>query len=218
MNINEFNTSNELIEMLRRFAEESGMAASDIVDAAVRDYLSRRTDMENADSRAVLSAADARIRQSPVFIVAADSPGYTLIVKSPLQYLHRPAIKYSIELNRADPGYLGRISVVLRSRDIRAQQFFYNFITIWTGLEQEYFIGRHRLQASGRQTDTTRFLRDLYRLPGGGPPDSQKTGSAIGEYVSAFDATLKLYLNTGCDSGRIEREYLLYLRDGKLTV
>ncbi|MDR0286188.1 MAG: hypothetical protein LBI03_00530 [Clostridiales bacterium] len=210
-----FNISQELWEMVKNFADESGLAVSDIINAAVNDYLLGH---ENTDYKIMLRAADTRIRQSSTLYSIVDMPSCTLIVKSPLQYMHRPAIKYNVEINSGDPDYLGWVNVVLRNRDIFLQQCFSSFISIWEELEQEYFFGRHRVKNSGYQTDINNFRRGFYRLRGEEQLNSQRAGLAIGEYISCFDTLLKLYLNTGCDGTIIEQEYLNYLHSGKLII
>ena len=117
-----FSIPQELLGMMARFADDSGLAANEIVGEALRDYLHRQA---GTDLYAILSAADTRIRQSPVLIVTMDAPRRVLIVKSPLQYQYRPALKYHVEINLSDPHYLGRVSVVLRSNDLHVQRRFF---------------------------------------------------------------------------------------------
>jgi len=205
----------ELAETLRRLAYSGGVTVSDILGAAVRDYMGRQDDSTGAG---ILSAADARIRQSAAFVVTRDAPRYMLIVKSPLEYVHRPAIKYQIEIDLTDPYYLGWLNVILRRRDLRTEQCFSGFLQIWTALEARHISERRRLQPPRYNADTTSFRRGLYRPPGEEPFNSEKAGFAIGEYLSVFDAMLKLYMNTSCDGARIEREYLMYLKNGNMLV
>jgi len=210
-----FSIPQELLGMMARFADDSGLAANEIVGEALRDYLHRQA---GADLYAILSAADTRIRQSPVLIVTMDAPRRVLIVKSPLQYQYRPALKYHVEINLSDPLYLGRVSVVLRSNDLHVQRRFFEFLVIWTGLEEDHFTGKHRLRKSENQMDAAHFHRRLHRLPKGEKLDSQKTGLAIGEYIAAFDTLLKLYLTTNCDAKQIEQGYIQLLQEGKLSI
>jgi len=212
-----FRISQDLYDLLLRFAEDNGQDTADILDRALRDFLARPVAGADTDIQVILAAAGLRIRQTSTLLLSADAPRYALVIKSPLQYVHRPALKYGVELGNSDTAYWGWLTCSLRSHDIWTMRGFAGFLSLWMELEREYFFSRRHLSPR-YQVEDTHFARRFCRAQADERMDGEQVGQAIGEYVAGFDTLLKLYINSGGARPKVEREYLRYLQEGRLLV
>ena len=234
----------EMMNEIRRIAFEKDASVSDIVHEAISEFLySRQTGVNFFD---VINSIEKSINQSDYpeysqyshrFVVNADLNNFAVSVKSPLLYIYRPELKYEVRISRSDETSIGKINVILRSRDIDTLRSFSDFLGFWIELETKYIFLK-----SGQRityiTDVGFFSRKIYmpstnaenikntenisNISDAGNIGSRAIGTAVSDYIHVFDELFKYYFyNSGNTNGRrreIENMYFSYATDGRLKI
>lgn len=119
-----------------------------------------------------------------------------VIVRSPLQHRHRPALR-TVATFSAQPPYVGQLRLSLRDNAIGSLRRFQLFADNWVEVD-----------GSGVMVvEEGRITRQISRPDG--LPEDQLPGY-IGAYISAFSRAAQLFMETGdlSDIGRLYRELL----------
>jgi len=205
----------EIMRKLRRAALERDASVSDVVhEALANSIFFQETDVNFFD---VMNNIEKNMNETEHFITNVDLYNYTVIVKSPLRYVHRPELKYEIKITQNDHAVVGRMSASLRSQDINTAKCFSAFLNFWIDLETAYFPARPGGKQIEYITDIGYFSRKMY-MPAG-HKDSRVVGAAISDYIRIYDELFKYYYyHPNGGRGEIERMYRDYMKTGKLKI
>ena len=213
----------EMMNEIRRIALEKDASVSDIVHEALNEFLYfRRTgvnffDVINSIEKSMNVLND--ISANSHFIVNADLDKFAVSVKSPLRYIYRPELKYEVRISQSEETSIGKISVILRSRDIDTLRSFADFLSLWIELESKYIFLKSGVRIA-YITDAGYFSRKIYMPAKTENPGSRAIGTAVSDYIRVFDELFKYYFYNpnGGVSREIENMYVRYAANGKLKI
>ena len=203
----------EMMKRTRRFALEKDVSVYDVVHEALDRFLySHETGINFAD---ILGGIETGMSEPEYFVTSVDLYGYTVIVKSPIRYIHRPELKYKIVITQNDSVSAGKMCVTLRSHDINTLRRFSEFLNLWITLETNH------IQFGGQIkyiTDAGYFERKVYIPVSPQRISGQIIGAAISDYIHVFDELLKYFFNHPNDIYEIEKIYRDRVKNGKLKI
>ncbi len=183
-------------------AHRSGMSRSALVNQILAEY----ADMTTPERRVgdVFRAIEALLRPDTELVPFFAPNAMTMSLKSALDYKYRPTVKYAVELQPADEGSIGELSVVFRTQSAALLEAMDSFFRIWKRTEDLYLAPR-----IGREIPCalyeTRFVRQL-TAPGRNCSVDELAG-AISDYVRLFDRLMKGYLAGRLSAGNVADEY-----------
>jgi len=205
----------DMMRELKRLAREGDSSVSDVVNEALRDFLSFRGGGVNYYD--IISAIERGLNETGLFAASASAGDYAVRVKSYIRYRRRPELKYEVRIDRRGAAPVCKISASLRSDDVDILRCFTEFTALWAELEREYA----RSGAARRIehiTETGYFARSA-SLPGHvSASGSAAAGAAVSDFVHAFDELLKGFRLSGRDARLTERQYVEYVKAGKLRI
>ena len=141
----------------------------------------------------------------------------TMSLKSSLQYRYRPTVKYSVELYRdRREGAHGELSVVFRTQSAELLEAMDRFFRLWKQVE-DGLIAPHKAAPTEYALYNGRFTRTI-ALPGRRNYAAEDVAAAISAYVRLFDRLMKGYLAGQLSAADVEREYLIWLREGNIIL
>ena len=167
----------------------------------------------------VINSIESIMNKTEYFIVNADLYNFAVSIKSPLRYVHRPALRYEFKMVSRGNISIGQMSAVLRLHDIETLHCFSDFTDLWIAIETKY-PSRKQGEKIIYATDIGYFSRKMYftedmryRF------SSQAVGAAVSDYIYVFDELFKYYLHHTDISGyEIEKIYVEKIKTGKLLI
>ncbi|MCL2774122.1 MAG: hypothetical protein FWD71_12330 [Oscillospiraceae bacterium] len=212
----------EMMNEIRRVALEKDASVSDIVHEALSEFLYfRQTGINFFDVISSIEKSMNDMNAAGHFVVNADLNKFAVSVKSPLRYIYRPELKYEVRISHSDEMSIGKISVILRSRDIDTLRSFADFFSFWIELETKYIFLKSNRRIT-YITDAGYFSRKIYiSAEQGNPAGSKAIGTAVSDYIHVFDELFKYYFynpNGGGIRREIENLYVSYAANGKLKI
>lgn len=206
----------EMMQDVRRLALEKEVSVSDIVHEALGEFLYlRKTGINYFD---IIYGIEESMNKIEHFVVSANPYDFAVSVKSPLQYVHRPALKYDIRITQNGGPYIGKMNMVLRSTDINTLKSFMDFLSLWVELETKY-LPRQPSEQIEYTADVGHYSRKIFWPAAIDHVSGPTIGSTIGKYIHVFDSLFKHYFFHPHNSqSEIESMYITHVKDGSMNV
>ena len=203
-----------MMRRLQLMSHERDVPVNELIHQALGDFLScHETGINLFD---VINSIENHLTAAEHFVTNVDLYNHAISVKSPIRYVYRPELKYQITITQSSRVSIGKMSVALRSHDMKTLQCFFAFINLWINLERKYIMTREQIEYI---TDTGYFERKVYLPANDRQINGQTIGAAISDYISAFDTLLKYYFTHPEDrSQEIEKMYCDLVQEGKLRI
>ena len=201
----------DIVAEVDHLAYQNGTNRSNLINQILAEYLSIKT--PEMHIKEIFDNMARQIEEIRDFKLSALPSDYMLSIKSPLAYKHRPTVKYSVEIYRADSTYMGQLRALFRTQHQDLLGRLTLFFQQWTELERHY-VQPYFKDTILYQLEEGKFSRSLM-LPRGKAFDSDTLGNAAVQYIKAFDDCLKLYLdNPQLTASGLEQRYLEYCNSG----
>jgi len=123
-------------------------------------------------------------------------------LRSALAYKYNPTVRYSIELYREMGPAVGELRVSMRTQNSLLIEYVTDFFRLWTRIEEAH-IGMQSCSIENGRYSRKFSLPERADKNGEKGTDSEYLGELIAEYISMFDAALKLYFKNLDDPMRI---------------
>ncbi|MEG1870014.1 MAG: hypothetical protein RR205_04105 [Oscillospiraceae bacterium] len=160
-----------------------------------------------------------RINSFSDFKISVLQSDFMISMKSPLEYKHRPTIKYSVELYRLNTTRLGELRVVFRTQHSQLLMRLAEFFGIWIRVEIHYIHQYFPENSIRYSVEDGRFKRTMMMPQGIENLTNELLSKATCEYIEMFDEILKQYLyNPQLDAKYVENRYLEYLNNGLIIL
>lgn len=202
-----------VINEIDKLAYAQNTNRSNLINQILADYVSIQTPEMRV--KEIFDLMTVQVEALTDFKMAALPSDFMFTVKSPLQYKHRPTIKYSVELYRANSTLLGELRVVFRTQHYELLLRLSEFFNIFMALEKHYI----KNPAIEYVIEEGRFRRTLLIPKTSDALTGEYLSTAIGDYIKMFDDLLKYYLyDNDVGINRIEQKYLEYINNGLIVI
>ena len=206
-----------VIKEIDSMAYEQNTNRSNLINQILAEYVSIKT--PEMHIKEIFDLMTARMNALDGFKVQLMPSDFMLSIKSPLEYKHRPTIKYSVELYRANQACIGELRVVFRTQYTQLLIKLSDFFNLWRQLETHYLANYFPENSIQYTLEDGRFKRTFVLPKCNGDITNETISLAIGEYIKMFDDILKYYLyhpNAGISD--IEKKYVAYLNNGLIVI
>ena len=187
--------SDEVIAKVDRIAYMNNTNRSNMINQILADYVSLTTP-ETRISGIVEDLARLLSSGENVSELSPPTPS-VMSVRTALSYKYNPTVRYSIELYREPDKEQGVIKVSTRTTNSALLSKMLEFYNLWAQLEYNYgFLGKDSYENGV-------FKRPIIHRENPLAEKNAKKGAAaselIADYISLFDAALKLYFSDNTD-------------------
>ncbi len=178
--------SDDVVEAVDALARTEGVSRSAMINRILAERVAYTT--PEMRLRDVLQSLAQSIGSE--FILTEQPTGSTLSARTSLKYRYKPTVKYSVEIYHSDGIRAGQLRVSFRTQNAQLIADLTGFFRCWAALEQKYIADKLSNDivytiAEGR------FERTL-NMPRGQLTDDE-LGTAVAEYMVAFDGAMKAY-------------------------
>ena len=185
----------------------------DAVDALARaENLSRSAMINSILARHVaFTTPEMRLQEilesversmNDAFMLAARPAGGVLSARTSLKYRYKPTVRYSVEIFSENGRRAGELRVSFRTQNAQLIDDLTGFFKCWAGLEQRYIANKLSCDIVYTISDG-RFTRTL-NTPEESVSD-EELGSAVADYMAAFDGAMKEYFTRLPDVNEAEK-------------
>ena len=180
--------TDDVIAAVDELAYASGTSRSNMVNQILAEYLSVKT--PEMQMRDIFRQIESVMNHHSAFQLQFQPSDAMLSVRTALAYKYKPTVRYSVELFRAQPQYLGALQVSARTQSAALLQRLEAFFRLWNRLEnlclqQEFPDGVPCRIENGR------YVRPL--LQPKNRVSEEALGQAISRYIQNFDCALKAF-------------------------
>ncbi len=176
--------SEDVVNAIDALAHRAGTNRSQMINMILAEYISYRTPeqrmREMFDSMERMLPADSPLQ---VMLRSSDS---MLNLRSALAFKYNPSIRYTLELERSLGRDIGKLKVSLRTQNQSLLLYLTQFYKLWGRLTD------HTPGSGSWAAGDGRFIKNL-RLAAEGNYSEEQLSSAIVEYISAFDESLRAF-------------------------
>lgn len=181
--------SDDIVAAIDAMAARQGFSRSALINRILAEYASVKT--PEARLRHVADAAGQAAQESFHAVISA---GGTLTLRTALRYRYNPTVSYVVVLQDA-PDRVGELRVEVRTGSADLQDWLQAFWQVWNNLEASYL---PKAPAPGQHAESEkRYVRQLRQAGLHG----EELGEAIAAYVTAFDASMKAFLEASQNAG-----------------
>lgn len=210
--------SEEVVAAVDRVAYAVGTNRSDMINRILAEYVSFETPEMKMQS--IFEGISALLEGSDRFKRMPDTGRTVMNLRSPIVYKYNPSVRYSIELYRTAVGEsIGELRAVLRTQNVTLIEFFSEFCRLFDAVEREYGVKAEALSEEGRYCRQLLPRRNASAFPKG---TEQTLGDAIGDFVTLFDNSLKLFFQENCRrevcKGQLQKLYAGYVSENPILV
>lgn len=209
--------SEDVVHEIDKLAYQRGTNRSNMVNQILAEYASLITPEKRMSH--LLAEVRRHFESAAGFQLPEAASTGMMNLRTALRYKYNPTVRYSLELSR-DNQSIGTLRVSLRTQNTQLIMAMVNFYGLWDTVET-VFLGRQQSLVDGE-----RYLRVLM-LQSPAPQSlllgSEALGELIADYISTFDAALKLYFSEPEPDSRetkakIERLYREYFERRNVAV
>ncbi len=203
--------SEDVVREIDKIAYLNGSNRSNTIDRILAEYVSITTpekvicDMIDDIYKTVLGFDGFKIQ--------APQSSKTISMQTALTFKYNPTLKYSVGLYRMpENGNFGELKVVIRTQNITLLSRIYDFLQVWTLLENKH------LGHVDSKIEEGKYYRKL--MVGRGISGEQYS-KMISEYINAFDTAIKTYLNCSDNAAASNKVALIYnncIVKGSITI
>lgn len=182
--------SDEVISQIDRLAYRKGMSRSALIDSILADEISFTT--PEMRIKQILGEFQSGL---PVEIFMPAGSGNTSVsVRSALEYKYNPSLRFSVDLNReyGDDGYIGALSIWLRSRSETTNVLLYEFFKLWSRMETGF---NPKVSYSISREKTVRALK--LPTPVMQEISCETIGKFLSRYVNSLNRAVSIFFNSG---------------------
>ena len=175
--------SDEVIELVDRYAEKRGMSRSNLINQILAEKIGYETPEKRLTD--IFNEVEKLIEQHHNMRFSGLPSGSMATIMSAISYKYKPAVKYSVEIYpNNDSGYLGEIRVSFRTTNSVLLNHILNFFAFWNRLEQKYLPIK-----VNSEIEIGKYKR-VIRLP-----NFMCTNSMIGEIITDYVKRLDFFMN-----------------------
>ena len=209
--------SEDVVHEIDKLAYQRGTNRSNMVNQILAEYASLITPEKRMSH--LLAEVRRHFESAAGFQLPEAASAGMMNLRTALHYKYNPTVRYSLELSR-DNQSIGTLRVSLRTQNTQLIMAMVNFYGLWDTVET-VFLGRQQSLVDGE-----RYLRVLMLqrpTPQSLLLGSEALGELIADYISTFDAALKLYFSEPEPDSRetkakIERLYREYFERRNVAV
>ena len=192
--------SEDVIREVDKLAYQSGTNRSNMVNQILAEYVSLITPEKRMSH--LLAAG---------FQMPEGGSAGMMNLRTALRYKYNPTVRYCLELSR-DNNSIGTLRVSLRTQNMQLILRMMDFYNLWDAVEK-IFIGPQNSIIEGERYYRVLMLQSA--VPQGYLLGSEALGNLLADYITTFDAALKLYFTepepkSRATRGKIERLYRDY--------
>ena len=189
-----------------------------MINRILAEYVSFETPEMKMQS--IFEGISALLEGSDRFKRMPDTGRTVMNLRSPIVYKYNPSVRYSIELYRTAVGEsIGELRAALRTQNVTLIEFFSEFCRLFDAVEREYGVKAEALSEEGRYCRQLLPRRNASAFPKG---TEQTLGDAIGDFVTLFDNSLKLFFQENCRrevcKGQLQKLYAGYVSENPILV
>ena len=187
--------SDEVIAKVDRIAYMNNTNRSNMINQILADYVSLTTPEKRISG--IFEDLARLLYSGENFSELSPTTPSVMSVRTALSYKYNPTVRYSIELYREPDKEQGVIKVSTRTTNSVLLSKMLEFYNLWAQLEYNYgFLGKDSYENGV-------FKRPIFHRENPLAERNAKKGAAAGEliadYISLFDAALKLYFSDNTD-------------------
>lgn len=202
--------SDEIVDRIDILAKLQNKSRSGLINEILAQYASIETpEQQISDLYSLMSESMERFSNEFRFMVGERRSDFTAI--SALKYKYNPTIRYNVILYRENAHHIGELRATLRTQNARLLSEYSGFIEVWNKIE---------LLINGRESRSSLksgSYRRLLERPQGNVT-SEGLSSAIANYITLFNSSMKIYLSAEGDissAGQsISSLYIEYYKGG----
>ena len=124
--------TDDVIAAVDELAYAGGTSRSNMVNQILAEYLSVKT--PEMQMRDIFRQIESVMNHHSAFQLQFQPSDAMLSVRTALAYKYKPTVRYSVELFRAQPQYLGELKVSARTQSAALLQRLEAFFRLWNRL------------------------------------------------------------------------------------
>lgn len=201
--------SEDVIREVDKLAYQSGTNRSNMVNQILAEYVSLITPEKRMSH--LLAEVRRHFAEAAGFQLPEGGSAGMMNLRTALRYKYNPTVRYCLELSR-DNNSIGTLRVSLRTQNMQLILRMMDFYNLWDAVEK-IFIGPQNSIIEGERYYRVLMLQSA--VPQGYLLGSEALGDLLADYITTFDAALKLFFAeqeplSRATRGKIERLYRDY--------
>lgn len=206
-----------VVEAADRLAYAKGVSRSALMDELLARALSCMT--PEMRMRDIFLSMENLMEDNEIFRLQTRASDSMLSLFSAIKYKYKPTIRYSVELYRQRQDHVfGELKIQSRTQSEQLARELEQFYKLWARVEHE--------SAGGRQVryilSDGKLTRSLSLSPSQKNCTETELGTAIAQYIQAFDRGLKLYFDhvnePRLQQEKIRQVYAAYINQNPVLV
>lgn len=201
--------SDDVVEAVDNLAYSMNTSRSNLINQILAEHLSFETPEKRMKS--LFDSLERIFSENDGFKLLSQASDAMMSLKSPLRYKYNPSVKYSVSLIKSELPQ-GEIKVYVRTQNDEICRLMYEFYRVWIYLEHKYIYELLEYEPQ-YAIDGSRLIRKFYLTD----LSEEAAASAISNYITVFDRTLKAYAAEFGAAGNeaAENTYVSYIRQIK---